>query len=145
MEFFLPNEFFACDPICDGMVIESICDGTVLGCYRRLHLERLAQQDQSIAQRLHEAQTRQVANAQKHILNLQHQRSVEKVSAFLEHMATRLPANADRVIRLPMSRYDIADYLGLSVETVSRALTTLRMQNMIMFESVRDLKVRQCQ
>ena len=40
-----------------------------------------------------------------------------------------------------MSRYDIADYLGLAVETVSRALTELRQRHVIAFRSVRQVRI----
>lgn len=41
-----------------------------------------------------------------------------------------------------MSRYDIADYLGLAVETVSRCLTELRGRHAIAFRSVRQVRIR---
>jgi CRP/FNR family nitrogen fixation transcriptional regulator len=40
-----------------------------------------------------------------------------------------------------MSRYDIADYLGLSVETVSRALTELKERRILEFDGTRQLKI----
>ena len=55
--------------------------------------------------------------------------AVEKVSAFLVEMAERTAA--DRRLDLAMSRYDIADYLGLSSETVSRTFTALRHRGVI--------------
>lgn len=42
---------------------------------------------------------------------------------------------------LPMSGYDIGDYLGLAVETVSRALTELRQRHAIAFRSVRQVRI----
>jgi CRP-like cAMP-binding protein len=52
--------------------------------------------------------------------------ATEKVSSFLLTMAERLSDQTLDRVDLPISRYDIADYLGLSVETVSRSLTSLR-------------------
>ena len=56
----------------------------------------------------------------------------EKVQSFLFEMADRL--NAGPRVELAMSRYDIADYLGLSSETVSRTFTALRARGLIALE-----------
>jgi CRP/FNR family nitrogen fixation transcriptional regulator len=50
--------------------------------------------------------------------------------------------NADEVIELPMSRYDIADYLGLTIETVSRSLTQLEDQATIARPTSRRVVLR---
>lgn len=140
-EFFLPHEWFVCDGISEDLVIEAACDGTVLGRYGRFDLERHAVEDVAIAQILRDARNRQTARAEKHILNLWHQRSVEKVRVFLDQMRARLPARSDGFTPLPISRYDMADYLGLSVETVSRALSILRSRRVVEFDGVRTLKI----
>jgi CRP/FNR family nitrogen fixation transcriptional regulator len=49
--------------------------------------------------------------------------AIEKVGSFLIEIAGRQSEMTDDRVMLPISRYDIADYLGLSVETVSRAMT----------------------
>ena len=54
---------------------------------------------------------------------------MERIAYFLTEMAERV-GEADR-LQLPMSRYDIGDYLGLSSETVSRAFTALRRRGLI--------------
>jgi len=56
---------------------------------------------------------------------------LERVSAFLVEMEGRSAAAG--VLALPMSRLDIADYLGLTLETVSRALTALKRKGLIRF------------
>jgi len=140
-DFFLPHEWFVFDGISEDMVIEAVCDGTVLGRYGRFDLERLAVEDVAIAQLLHDGRNRQIARAEEHIYNLWHQRSVEKVRVFLDQMRARLPARSDGFTPLPISRYDMADYLGLSVETVSRALSNLRSRRVVEFDGVRTLKI----
>ena len=57
--------------------------------------------------------------------------SLEKVAAFLLEMDRRLFGTD--VLALPMTRRDIADYLGLSVETVSRELSRLRARGILKF------------
>lgn len=55
--------------------------------------------------------------------------ALEKVSAFLLEMSDRGQHCAGSAVFPPMSRYDIADYLAMAVETVSRTLTELRAFN----------------
>ena len=66
--------------------------------------------------------------------------ATERVAAFLLEMATRMPT-ADQV-DLPMSRQDIADYLGLTIETVSRTLTDLENKKVISLQSSRRVVLR---
>lgn len=66
-----------------------------------------------------------------HLLTLTRQSAVERVTTFLVDMAERQSAARNAAVRLPMMRGDIADYLGLTVETVSRVLTKLRKSGLI--------------
>ncbi len=55
----------------------------------------------------------------------------------------RLPfRHSRRRFKLPMTRSDIADYLGLTIETVSRTLTRLRAEGMIEIMSQSELAIR---
>jgi CRP/FNR family nitrogen fixation transcriptional regulator len=67
--------------------------------------------------------------------------ALEKVSTFLLEMADRFGAGSASAVTLPMSRYDIADYLAMAVETVSRALTNLRERGVIRFAAVRSVQI----
>jgi CRP/FNR family nitrogen fixation transcriptional regulator len=75
--------------------------------------------------------TRSLQHAEDHLLLLGRQDSLEKVAAFLLEMDQRL--QKPDVMALPMTRRDIADYLGLTVETVSRSLSMFRQQEILNF------------
>src|ERR1700676_925817 len=86
-----------------------------------------------VAQEVLEMALGETGRLQDLILILGRTTAQEKVGAFLLHLAERLAGGpADRMI-LPISRYDIADYLALSVETVSRALSSLKRNGLIKF------------
>ncbi|WP_339036179.1 helix-turn-helix domain-containing protein [Bradyrhizobium symbiodeficiens] len=78
--------------------------------------------------------TRNLKHAEDHMLLLGRKTALEKVAAFLLEMDKRL-GHPDVMI-LPMSRRDVADYLGLTLETVSRALSTLRNENVLRFDGL---------
>jgi CRP/FNR family transcriptional regulator, nitrogen fixation regulation protein len=68
-------------------------------------------------------------------------RALERVSGFLIEMASRAQLETEGLVGLPMSRYDIADYLAIAVETVSRSLTTLRSEQVIAFLDTRHFRI----
>ncbi|WP_418152380.1 helix-turn-helix domain-containing protein [Litorimonas sp. RW-G-Af-16] len=74
----------------------------------------------------------QLEEAQTLITTLTKKTASEKVASFLLMLADRQKRDGESFdIRLPMSRLDIADYLGLTIETVSRRLTSLKSQGII--------------
>jgi CRP/FNR family transcriptional regulator, nitrogen fixation regulation protein len=74
---------------------------------------------------------RRLEHAENHLLILGRQNSLEKTAAFLLEMDRRLEQPA--LMILPMSRRDIADYLGMTIETVSREMSILRHQGILSF------------
>jgi len=78
-------------------------------------------------------------HAQEHLLVLGRQNSVERVAAFLLEMSER--QGGLRQVELPMSRLDIADYLGLTIETVSRVFSRLKHDGIIRLPSLRSVEV----
>jgi CRP/FNR family nitrogen fixation transcriptional regulator len=101
---------------------DAIVDTTVRLIKRR-SLEMVAESDAMVARNLLSMTTTNLQHAEDHMLLLGRKTSLERVAAFLIEMDKRLTAAG--VIALPMSRRDIADYLGLTLETVSRALSRL--------------------
>lgn len=101
---------------------EAVVD-TAVRLIRRQSLDVVAQNDAVVARNLLTMTTTKLQHAEDHMLLLGRKNSLERVAAFLLEMDKRLTA-AD-IMALPMSRRDIADYLGLTLETVSRALSRL--------------------
>ena len=109
---------------------EAIVD-TSVRLIKRSSLERVAEADVSIAQNLLYMTTDNLQHAEDHMLLLGRKTSLERVVAFLLEMDRRLTAAGLMV--LPMYRRDIADYLGLTLETVSRALSKLHEDGILGF------------
>jgi CRP/FNR family transcriptional regulator, nitrogen fixation regulation protein len=83
---------------------------------------------------------RELARAQDHAVVLGRLNAAERVGAFLRDMAAR--TGGDNAIDLPMSRTDIADYLGLTIETVSRTLTQMERDGAIRFRGARHIDLQ---
>jgi CRP/FNR family nitrogen fixation transcriptional regulator len=85
------------------------------------------------------AVTEELDRTQNHLLLLGRKTACEKVASFLHDMADRAGCAA---VELPMSRQDMADFLGLTIETVSRMLTQLQSSKVVEFQSCRQFRVR---
>ena len=88
--------------------------------FKRSAVIERANRDLGVAKKLWEITTADLARAQLHALQLIRS-AEERVGSFLFVMASRSPGSAE--FELPMSRLDIADHLGLTIETVSRTMT----------------------
>jgi CRP/FNR family nitrogen fixation transcriptional regulator len=100
---------------------EAITDCKII-VIKRSAVMALAARDNDVARQMWELTARELQRVQKHSLALI-RTAEERVAGFLLEMAERV-ANGGAV-ELPMSRQDIADYLGLTIETVSRTLKLL--------------------
>jgi len=120
--FYLPGDVFGLETGDEhAFSAEAIVDAKVL-VIRRGSLAALAQRDNDVAHQLWDLTRRELERAQGHVLLLV-KTARERVVGFLLDMAER--GHAGNEVDLPMSRQDIADYLGLTIETVSRTLTQL--------------------
>ncbi len=120
--FYLPGDVFGLESGEEhSFSAEAVTDAKVL-VIKRSTLNSLAARDNEVAQRLWTLTGRELHRLQDHVLALI-KTAQERVVGFLLEMAARTPASNQ--IELPMSRQDLADYLGLTIETVSRTLTHL--------------------
>ena len=109
---------------------EAIVDTTV-HLMKRASLELVAEADALVARDLLNMTTNNLQHAEDHMLLLGRKTSLERVAAFLLEMDGRLTSSG--VMALPMCRRDIADYLGLTLETISRALSYLHERGILGF------------
>jgi CRP/FNR family nitrogen fixation transcriptional regulator len=109
---------------------EAIVDTTVR-LAKRASLANVAEQDATVARNLLNMTASNLQHAEDHMLLLGRKTALERVAAFLLEMDRRLTAAG--VMALPMCRRDIADYLGLTLETVSRALSILHDKGILGF------------
>jgi CRP/FNR family nitrogen fixation transcriptional regulator len=121
--------------------VKAILESTVVTRYPRGRLEALAESDPRIARELREAACQALSRLHALILNLGRTTAEEKVGHFLVKIAERLSGGPAASVVLPISREEIADYLALSVETVSRALTQLRRRGVIRLTGTRQIRI----
>ena len=118
---------------------EAVCDCEIVAVPREA-VYRKAGGDAGFSRQLWSRAIAELASARDHMLLLGRQTAMERVAAFLVEMADR--SRADATVTLPMSRQDIADYLGLTIETVSRTLTQLTEEGTIEIPTARTIKLR---
>jgi CRP/FNR family nitrogen fixation transcriptional regulator len=117
---------------------EAVSDCTLIS-YRRRSVDMLAQKDHSIVHQMLQHAMRSLSQAQDHSLLLGRRGAAEKVAVFLLDWAARMDTQG--VIQLAMSRQDMADYLGLTIESVSRSLSQFERDGVIALTSARQLRV----
>jgi CRP/FNR family transcriptional regulator, nitrogen fixation regulation protein len=136
--FHLPGDVFGLENGASyRFTAEAIVD-TNARVIRRHSLEYVATHDLRVTNHLLSLTAKTLLHAENHMLLLGRKNSLEKVAAFLLEMDHRL---AGIMLTLPMSRRDIADYLGLTLETVSRALSYLRDKRVLGFSEVSQREI----
>jgi CRP/FNR family transcriptional regulator, nitrogen fixation regulation protein len=137
--FYLPGDIFGLEAGDDHLsTAEAVCDAQVLVAKRSAVMAR-AEHQTDLARQLWALAVRELQRVQQHSLALV-KSAEERLAGFLLEMAGRNSAGA--AVELPMSRQDIADYLGLTIETVSRTFTQLVSTGTIALESSRRVQLR---
>ena len=141
-EFILPGDFFSFgETVEHDFTAEAISD-VVLACYPQRAMERLADQRPGLRNLLRSLLTRRINDAENHLVMLGRQTAKEKVASFLVLLAQRSSMLEDSRLALPMSRQDIADFAGLTMETVSRVLSAMKREKLIEFPGLHELVIR---
>jgi CRP/FNR family transcriptional regulator, nitrogen fixation regulation protein len=138
VDLLLPGDFFGFTSRDEyDFTVEAVAEGTRVASYPRRRVEMLADTDPVLARKIRQVVFEALARLQGQLLILGRVTAPEKVGSFLLEMAARSSGGREDRVVLPISRYDIADYLAVSVETVSRSLTDLKHRGIIRFLGTR--------
>ena len=136
--FYLPGDFLGWTGLKRSLSIEAATDAEVL-FIKRSAMSSLAAQENRIAIFLLRATTNELERAEEHI-SLMSKSAKCRVATFLTDLWVRL--GRAEYLDVPMSHQDIADHLGLTIETVSRAISDLERSKMITRVSCKKLLIR---
>ncbi len=128
--FLMPGDYFGlAESGTYKSSVEALTDARVVR-YQRMAIDRLCERNPDASRRLLALVGRQLSVAQDSLVLISQKTALERLSTFLLSMAARSKQDQP-VVALPMDRSDIADHLGLRIETVSRTLTALRRRKVI--------------
>ncbi|WP_158537163.1 helix-turn-helix domain-containing protein [Humitalea rosea] len=131
IEFHMPEDMFGTESLGrHALSAEAVSDAVLLR-YRRQSLEQHAAENPAAARRLYDVACLGLRAAHRRMLVLGRKAAMERVASFLIDMSERIGRDEPTRFDLPMSRQDIGDYLGLTIETVSRAMSQLRREALI--------------
>ena len=123
-EFCFSGDCFGIDSTGERPYAAEAVDDVIVMRYRRKATEQLIDQTPALARHLRDTMLRDLASAHGRTLLLGRMTASERVAAFLLEMFER--RDRRKALDLPMSRNDIADYLGLTIETVCRVLSIFK-------------------
>jgi CRP-like cAMP-binding protein len=137
--FYLPGDFFGLELGDEHSWSAEAVVGSTIALVKRNLVLNAAKRDGDVARQVWSMTAGELDGARNHALLLI-KSAQERVAAFLLEMSQRLAGTNS--VELPMGRQDIADYLGLTIETVSRTLTQLENTRTIELVASRVIALR---
>jgi CRP/FNR family nitrogen fixation transcriptional regulator len=139
MAFYMPGDIFGVEPGDDHVISCEAISASTIVVVKRATLFKTAERDVEVARGLLAVTAAELRRSQNHALLLI-KNAQERLAAFILEMADRV--NRKGCVNLPMSRQDIADYLGLTIETVSRTLSQFAARSTIELVASREIVLR---
>ena len=138
-QFAFPGDFVSFMEVAEhNFTAEAVTD-VVLMCYPQRHIDRLGVQKPSVRDRFLTLMCQRLCDMQNHLMVLGRQTANERVASFLLLLLDRVGFEEDDILDVPMNRQDIADNLGLTIETVCRTLSELKRTGVIDIPNQRQL------
>jgi CRP-like cAMP-binding protein len=123
------QHYFSAEAVTDAVIVR----------YSRRTAERLINEQPEAARFVRSMASSSLQGAYERMVLLCHKSAQERIAWFLLEMAERSKARNNGCVELPMTRSDIADYLGMVIETVSRGLTQLKQKGVISMKGVNNI------
>jgi len=112
--------------------------------FPRARFDDFVDDHSAMERQLYRMAAHELAAAQQQLVLLGRKTAIERLATFLLRLAERTersPGHRCGAVRLPMSRSDIADYLGLTKETVSRVISALKRDRVIRLQSLNVVEI----
>jgi CRP/FNR family nitrogen fixation transcriptional regulator len=141
MQFLFPGDLFSFMEL-DGhhLTAEAVND-VVLKCYPHRQIVQLGSQDPQLGMRMATLMSQRLHSMHVQLLLLGRQTATERIASFLLSLKERMGADEDELFEIAMSRQDVADYLGLTIETVCRVLSKMRRSRVIGIPNLHQLRI----
>jgi CRP-like cAMP-binding protein len=140
-QFAFPGDFLSFMETGEHSFTAEAVTDVVLCCYPQRQLDKLSLERPSIHDRFLTLMCQRLHELQNHLMVLGRQTAKERVASFLLMLFDRVGFEEDDFMDVPMSRQDIADYLGLTIETVCRTLSELKREGTVDIPDQRQLRL----
>ena len=141
VDLLMPGDFIGLVPVAPAFSMEAVSDGTRIAMFRPDQVAALVKAHPAVVALIRNRAAAAITRLENHLLVQGRTTASEKVGGYLVAMSERVQHDPSNALVLPISRYDIADHLGLAVETVSRAMTALKRCGMIGLQSPRHVEI----
>ena len=117
---------------------------TRIRCLPVCSLQGIALQDPAVAMRMCEALSQEITAIRDHLVCVVQRSATERLTTFLLALSRRNEARGrdPKTLELPMTRTDIGDFLGLTIETVSRTFSKLKAQGLIEIDQGTTIRIK---
>lgn len=138
--FYGPEEIFGLEPLNNYCLTAEAASDCRIVAYRRTYSEFSQIEDAELFDEVATFAMDSIGRARNHAFILGRSKATEKVSHFLVELVRK--SHAGNTLQLNISRQDIADYLGLTIETVSRTLSQFAAKKLIAMPTARQVEIK---
>ena len=142
IDLIVTGDFLGFAPADPSFLLEAVSNDTRIASFTRERINELESRFPAVSALLQTCAADAIHRLEHHLLVQSRITAREKVGAYLAAMTRRMKRSRTNTIVLPVTRYDIADHLGIAVETVSRTMTVLRRGGSIALRTPRDIEIR---